>query len=360
MHVESDAPTIDEIKSGLLVESQQCEFKARLNLDEARGKSNFIDDVVAFLNAGPGHLIVGVCEKKGAFERFEPMVGDRDATQRRITSIIQDNIEPTPLGVRLQFLDLDTGGFLIDLHLPEHRLRPYQNRISGGFYIRTGAQNTPIPRDQVHALFTPIEKLETDTQHLMERENKAVEERDMMQTNGATLHIAIVPQEHYERNHPPFDPGRGVLKAMRHYHGEIQGIFRGCENGLEVRDATFQEGRSISRFFIDDNWLIHSYVSHPFVVTDGEGRLTIREFHGEFARHLRDIQLILDDSDIRGAFGIQFSVRNLRRNSKLEWAFPNASTVSSGRPIRVERVDDQGLIDRFYDKVRGACVYGRG
>lgn len=142
-------PAIDGIQSGLVIEGQHYEFKARLNLDEPRGKSNFIDDVVAFLNAGPGYLIVGVHEKKGGFERFEPLGGDRDAIQRRITSIIQDNIDPKPLGIRAEFLDLETGGFVLCLDLPHHRLGPYQNKITGGFYLRTGAQNTPIPRDQL-------------------------------------------------------------------------------------------------------------------------------------------------------------------------------------------------------------------
>lgn len=359
MNKQPAAPTIDDIRSGLTVEGQHYEFKARLNLDEQRGKSNFIDDVVAFLNAGPGYLIVGVHEKKGVFARFEPMDGDRDVLARRITSIVQDNIDPKPLGVRVDFLDLDTGGFILCLDLPDHRLRPYQNMTTGGFYIRTGAQNTPIPRDQLLALFTPIEKLAADTVQLMQRENAAVEARDIMQNNGATLHIAIVPQEHYERERAPFDPGRGVLKVMRHYHGESQDVFKGCENGVEVRDRTFQEGRSISRFFIGDDWLVHSYISHPFSVQDGEGRLTIHEFRDEFARHLRDIQLILDDSGIRGPFGVLFAVKNLRSNPKLEWAFPNASAASLGRPIRVERVNEQGLVDRFYDKVRSVSVYGR-
>lgn len=359
MNKQPAAPTIDGIRSGLVIEGQRYEFKARLNLDEQRGKSNFIDDVVAFLNAGPGYLIVGVHEKKGAFERFEPMDVDRDALQRRITSIIQDNIDPKPLGVRMEFLDLDAGGAVLCLDLPDHRLRPYQNKITGGFYLRTGAQNTPVPRDQLHALFTPIEKLAADTVQLMERENAAVEARDIMQNNGATLHIAIVPQEHYERERAPFDPRRGVLKVMRHYHGESHGVFKGCENGVEARDATFQEWRSISRFFIGDDWLVHSYVSHPFSVRDGEGRLTIHEFREEFARHLRDIQLVLDDSGIRGPYGVLLAVKNLRRNPKLEWAFPNANAASLVRPMRVERVDEQGLVERFYDKVRSVSVYGR-
>lgn len=101
MNTKSAAPTIDGILSGIVVEGQHYEFKARLSLEEQRGKSNFIDDVVAFLNAGPGYLVVGVHEKKGAFERFEPMDGDRDILQRRITSIMQDNIDPKPLGVRV-------------------------------------------------------------------------------------------------------------------------------------------------------------------------------------------------------------------------------------------------------------------
>ncbi|MDX8522082.1 hypothetical protein [Mesorhizobium dulcispinae] len=224
--------------------------------------------------------------------------------------------------------------------------------------MRTGAQNTPIPPQQLHALFTSIEKLEADTIQLMERENAAVESRDIMQSNDATLHIAIVPQEHYERDRAPFDPGRDVLKVMRHYHGESRGVFKGCDNGVEARDSTFQEGRAISRFFIGDDWLVHSYVSHPFVVRDGEGRLTISEFTDEFARHLRDIQLIMDDSGIHGPFGVLVAVKNLRRNPKLEWAFSNTNVASLVRPLRVERVSDQGLVDRFCDKVRSVSVYG--
>jgi hypothetical protein len=125
-------PTVGDIESGLIVEGQHYEFKGRVNLDEPRGKSNFIDDIVAFLNAGPGHLIIGVYEKKGSFERFEGMEGDRDAIQRRVTSIIQDNIDPKPLGIQLDFLGLETGGFLLAINLRDHRLRPYQNKITGG------------------------------------------------------------------------------------------------------------------------------------------------------------------------------------------------------------------------------------
>ncbi|MFH1344637.1 MAG: ATP-binding protein [Pseudomonadota bacterium] len=359
MEPKPNLPTLDSIQNGEIAEDQSYEFKARINFDDLRGKSNFIDDVTAFLNAGSGHLILGVHEKKGRFDRFEPMNGDRDTLQRRITSIIQDNIDPKPLGVILRFIDLDDSKFLIDIGLPEHRLRPYQNKITGGFYLRTGAQNTPIPRDQLHTLFTPIERIEADTLKLLERENAAVDARDIMQKNGATLHIAIVPLEHYQRDRAPFDPGRSVLRTIPHYHGNGSGIFKGCENGVEVRDSTFNEGRAIFRFFIGDDWLIHSYVSHPFVVKEGEDRLTLQEFRGELSKHLGDIQLILDNSGICGPFGILMAVKNLRNNPKLEWAFPNANSASMPRAVRKERIDDTDMVERFFDKVRGVSVYGR-
>ncbi|MDX8522081.1 AlbA family DNA-binding domain-containing protein [Mesorhizobium dulcispinae] len=113
MNKQPAMPTIEGIRSGLIVEGQHYEFKARLNLEEQRGKSNFIDDVVAFLNAAPGYLIVGVHEKKGVFANFEPMGGDRDAIRRQITSIIQDTIDPKPLSVRVEFLDLGPDTFIL-------------------------------------------------------------------------------------------------------------------------------------------------------------------------------------------------------------------------------------------------------
>ncbi|WP_274845324.1 hypothetical protein [Sinorhizobium meliloti] len=43
-------------------------------------------------------------------------------------------------------------------------------------------------------------------------------------------------------------------------------------------------------------------------------------------------------------------MKNLQRNPDLKWAFPNVNAVSIGRPIRVARVDDQVLLERFYEK----------
>jgi hypothetical protein len=351
-------PTIEMIRTHQIGEGQNYEFKGRLDLSDRKVKSDFINDVVAFLNAGPGHLIVGVHEKKRVFERFEPILGDPDAICRQFTSTLQDNIDPKPLGVVVCPLDLDDG-FIVNVRIPEHRRRPYQNRINGAFYLRTGAQNTPIPRDQVHAMFTTEEKFEADVENLMKREDLAVEERDIMQVNGVTLHIAIVPFEHYDRGREPLDPGRGQPKTFRSYFGHESPVFKGCDGGLEARDTTLVEGRSLSRLFIGDDWLIHAYIAHPFVV-DNSGRVTIQEFKDKLAAYLSDLAQFLHKEDIIGPFSVLLAVRNLQRNAKMARAFRNAKARAFPRFYRTERLDAPEMIDRFWNMVRDAAIYGRG
>lgn len=349
-------PTLDLIRNNQVVEGQHYDFKRAIDLSDRKAKADFINDVVAFLNAGPAHLVIGVQEKKGVFERFEPLTGDRDSIRRQFVSVIQDNILPKPLGITVEFIEADEG-FLVDVRIPEHRMRPYQNRINGAFYVRTDAQNTPIPRDHLFAMFTPSERFDETVRALMEREDRAVEERDIMQKSGATLHIGIVPLEHFEHSREPFDPGRGILKAMRYYHGYGSGVFKGCDGGYELKDTSFDEGRSVSRFFIGDDWLVHSYVAHPFS-TDNGGRLTLPEFKESLTRHLSDIALLLKDSEIRGPFCVLLAVRNLQRNPKVAWAFPNANSRVLPRGYMTERLDDPEMVSRFYDMVRGASIYG--
>jgi len=54
-----------------------------------RAKAAFIDNVIAFLNVKPGHIIIGVLtDKNGAWRSYQPLHGDRDPIRRQFTSII--------------------------------------------------------------------------------------------------------------------------------------------------------------------------------------------------------------------------------------------------------------------------------
>lgn len=52
-------PTPDLIESKQITEGATYEFKVQIDLADARQKSNLVDDVVGFLNSGPGHIVVG-------------------------------------------------------------------------------------------------------------------------------------------------------------------------------------------------------------------------------------------------------------------------------------------------------------
>jgi hypothetical protein len=347
--------SVELIRGHKIAEGQAYEFKSCVDFDDARAKANFIDDVVAFLNAAPGHIIIGIREKKGMFDRFVPFDEDRDPLIRRVQSIIQDNVQPKPLAVRAEPLDVD-GGFLLDIIIPEHLMRPYQNKIAPGFYIRTGAKNTPLSPDELRALFKSQEEREKDTIDLMQREDRVVGAVDRVVPDSATLHIAIVPQQHYQRDFPTFEPGKTVLKVMRPYFGGAA-VFKGSDRGFEIR-ARDMNGYLISRFFIGDDWLIHSWVAHPFTVDASGSRLTLPEFRKSLKLHLSDIQLILDDSQVRGPFTLLIAVRNLHSHPRLRPFFPRANSAQMSRALRVERLDDEDLITRFCDKVRGVSIHG--
>ena len=351
--------TSAQIGDGSVVEDQRTEYKREVDLADARKKCDFVDDVVAFLNAGAGRIVVGVAERKGRFDRFYPIQGDPDATARRFASVIQDNVLPKPLAVSVGSLAME-GGFLMDVVIPEHRMRPYQNAINGAFLLRTGAKNTPVPRDAVQAMFTSAETMEADVSRLMAREDARVEARRLMQVDCPTLHVAIVPGAHYDRSAAPFASNDGGWsKTFPHFHdgGRHEGFFKGCEGGLEVTDTTFEQGRSTSRFFLGDDWLIHSVAAHPFRVTEGEGRLTLPEFGETLARHMRDIALVLRDVDVSGPFCIMMTVRGLRKGNLMDRAFPRADTIGLPRGIVAEHVDERSVVERFHALVVRASCY---
>ncbi|BAQ49377.1 MULTISPECIES: hypothetical protein [Methylobacterium] len=61
--------------------------------------------------------------------------------------------------------------------------------------------------------------------------------------------------------------------------------------------------------------------------------------------------------DLDGPFCVAMSVRNLRRNPKVGWVFPNTDSIVA-RPEMVDRIDDPGLSERFADAMVRSSRYG--
>ena len=331
-------PTRGDIEQGHVVEGPSLDFKQKVDLDSERGKTRLVDDVVAMLTAGPGYLVIGVAEEKGRFRHFEPIRGDRDVFERRLTSVLLDNVDPRPLRLAMSAFDVEDG-FVAVLHVPWHGRRAFQNRITGGFLTRTGARNTPLTRDEVRASFVPEERFARDALAHVEREDARCRERKLMQEDGPTFHLAAIPEERYEAGRRPFDRGTGSLRVAPLFHHGGADVLKPCQDGYEALQVTFVEGRSITRVFVGTDWSLYGQVAHPFHA-DHE-RVTVRDF-GEALPGYMTALAEMFRGDLDGPFCVAMSVRNLRLNPKVAWVFPSTDSIAVP-PEMVERIDDPGL-----------------
>lgn len=347
-------PLISEmITSGALVEGAGCDFKSQVDFSDPRAKSNLVDDVVAFLNAGEGRIIIGVEEKGGVFVRFRPLSGNRDETVLRAQSILQDNIKPVPLHIIVVAVEIE-GGFLLDLQLPVHRMRPYQNAITGGFQIRTGVKNKVLDVASIAALSVPQATFEADLKRLAEEQEALMAHRGMMSTEGASLRISILPLEHYRRDLPPFERGQIALKGGPMFHRD-SAVFRGCEGGHEATSGTFNGPELIERLFVGNTWFVHAHIVHPINVDE---RLKLPEFEAALRTYLTQLRDFLASEKLEGPFCTQLSVHNLDRSKYGDRAFPRAKNQSLPYPAFGEDIAAEDTIKRLYNLVVSASMYG--
>lgn len=330
-------PTRESIESLRVKEGQGYDFKQRIDLETDRGKSKIIDDVVGFLNAGPGHLIIGVIEEGGSFKSFDALYGDEEAFCLRLTAVLQDNIDPRPLKIKVDTFALDKG-FCSVVHIPWHGRRAFQNSLSGGFVLRTGPKNTKLLRDEVKALFTPEELFHSDALKLIEREDKQTTNRELMQGLGETLHIAIVPEEAYRSDIKPYHRGSASLYTVPHFH-EGGDLLEGCQGGHETLEVTWKLNH-INRLFLDDNWSFYSQTEH--FIEAQNGGVNFHDFPKKLGAYFRGLEKFYQRNGIVGPFCVLMEIRNLQRNKKVGWAFPKVDSITF-KPEIVDSLTDDRL-----------------
>lgn len=345
-------PNRAAIEDGSVVEGPSLDFKHKVDLATERGKIKLVDDVVAMLTAGPGYLVIGVAEEKGRFRHFEPVKGDPDAFERRLISVLLDNIAPRPIRLAMTSFEVD-GGFVAVLHVPWHGRRAHQNRITGGFLTRTGAMNTPLNRDEVRASFVPEEQFARDALALIEREDARCIERKLMQEDGPTFHLAVIPEERYETGRPVFHRGTGALKMAPLFHDSTN-VLQACQDGYEALELTFHDNRSVTRVFVASDWSLYVQVVYPF--RNDHGRVTLLDFGKALPGYMAALTEIFR-GDLDGPFCVGMSVQNLRRNPKVGWVFPNTDSIATP-PEMVDRIDDPDMVKRFTDAIVRGSRYG--
>lgn len=348
-------PDIASIEAGKFVEGDACDFKRQVNLDQEEGRKRLLDDVVAFLNRGPAHIFIGVEERGGGFAGFVPMHGDPDQFERRLLSIIQTGVHPTPLDVRVHILAVGTG-WIANLDLPHHENGPFQNAHSGAFLTRTGSKNTPILREVLQSSFRDRKQWLADVVRLSHREAQEIIASGRMVDKGPYLQIGILPRQHFDPSIPMFEQDAHWRKMAPAFGDHMSVSFKGGAVGHEAIGEGLAGG--IDRLLIRDDWFVHAYIAHPMWVTAGDDRLTFHEFKSELPDYLAQLDELFLEHGIEGPFAVVIELHELQRSSPVGRYFRGLNSVQMIRPQIVRRVTDPDLIAPFLKRVHRATIYG--
>jgi hypothetical protein len=350
-------PDRENIESGSIQEGRYYDFKRELNLADERGKISFIDDVVAFLNKGAAHIIVGVDEAKGIFKAWKPLAGDPNKLAEQIQSVVQGNILPRPLYIDTHVIALpDHGdGFALDVRIPEHNMRPYQNKITGGFKIRTDKQNAIISRDDLPSMFQSDQALVSALRARMSEESKRVEESQSLADDGPIFEIAIIPRTAPSN---PLNRRQGIATLYPHHGLHETKMFRPCQGGSEALDLR-TDGRSNCRLYIGDDWFVLGTVVHPFSVERGHGHLTLDRMRIWLLEFLEGILGTLNEGNVTGPYALEMSFSQLQRGDMVGRYFPGQSgVVRCNFPSIVEEITPEKLVEAAYVSIQRASRYG--
>lgn len=358
-------PTRDEIENRRIAEGTFYDFKREVDLDKkypGSGKSakeRFVDDVVAFLNGEGGHLIIGVTESDGVWDSYVPLTSDREKTCNRFLQVIQSTITPLPTKIDVVPIDVP-GGYILDVRIPPHWKKPYQNSMSGAFYVRAGPRNRVLSVPEIREHFTDLEKMEGDLSRLFDSFRRDLMADDNIASigrlgsrgisdedddgEGARLLIGILPRQHYDRSRKRYEIGKPSQQLTAAFNGGWYPRLRGCAGGFEA--LTTHE-----RLFLSTDWSVMAWIKHPFDFS--RERPDINAFENNLKRYLQSLHDFLNDAGVVGPYAITLAVEGL--NEIEGWSRPGMpSEVGDSRPSVVETPMEAQLFGEFVAQVRSA------
>lgn len=348
--------TREAIENGSIREDRFHEFKREVHLDDPKAKAEFVSDVVAFLNAKGGHLIIGVvADRDGRWTGYRPVhVDDEDKLRCRYLNVITDNIEPKPRDIDIHFIPVE-GGVIIDIAIGEH-FRTYQNTINSAVCIREdGRKSRPLSPDEICAIAKERDRGQEDVVQLIEREAVRIAEAGPT-SEAPVFHLGIVPREHYLQDFEPFEPVRGHTPVIGPLLNESN-FFKGCEDGAEV------VSRSVSqvicgRLYVGRDWQVHAYVHRPFWFDQFE-QMTVRDFENRLPQYLAEIGYFLQqEQGLRGPFWVRMEVRNILGDPRMKNFF-RTNAVRSQSTMSEDLIKDAISIgNRFGRQLVQASIYG--
>ena len=163
-----DQSDIDDLVVNGVAENRHLEYKESLPGNSDGEKKEFLADVSSFANAGGGHIIYGISEKRDSNGKTtgvpENVVGlpgmSVDAEIRRLENILRDGLAPRLNGVQLKAIDGFPKGPVLTLRIPKSWSAPHMIAKSDSrFYSRNSAGKYPLDVSEIRAAFALSESL---------------------------------------------------------------------------------------------------------------------------------------------------------------------------------------------------------
>lgn len=351
-------PDIDAILTGRITEGQKLDFKRTVDLDDKASKVSIVDDVVAFLNADGGQILIGIDEnRKTSTVSLSPVTGDVDSFCLRLQDAIKSNIAAKPSDLTVNAIPVE-GGSVVYIDLGRNNNKPYTNTLNSRYIQRRGRKNEGLLPGEVKALHETRSKLMDGLAARSKRHLDEIIEDGLLTLDCPVMHISILPFAHLIHDFPSFETRKGALerKGFSRAHGSY-GAFERVANGHEVR-AIDLNGHMISRFFVGDDWYVHSIICHPIPFKQGEGRVDFIEMLVEISRHFTNIENFLEKEGVDGPFALDINIVNLHSREHFVTLFPRVKSISMGRPSYIEAVRGTDLGKLIVDRIRQSSIYG--
>lgn len=138
-----------------VAESRELEFKRDRVGDDRDAKREFLKDVTAVANTFGGHLIIGIDERDGIADRLAGITGYKsDSEKLRLLQLLPDSVEPSLVGVQIQEVPIDAGGFALVFRIPRSWNPPHRvNMGCKAFFLRNSAGVSEMDVHQLRAVF---------------------------------------------------------------------------------------------------------------------------------------------------------------------------------------------------------------
>ncbi len=120
-------------------EGKRLDYKRELPKKEPSQNKEFLKDISSFANASGGYLIFGVDEENGYPSKISPLqIENPDAAILRLDQLILSGIEPRINGIVPKAIELEAGGYVIIIKIPQSWNSPHMVTSGGDmrFYSR--------------------------------------------------------------------------------------------------------------------------------------------------------------------------------------------------------------------------------